>query len=282
MKIFISWSGQQSRTIAETLRVWLPRVLLSELQAFVSSQDIEKGQRGLSVIAANLEEIDFGIVLLTKENQHAPWINFEAGALGKSVGQSRVSPVLLDLTQSDVTGPLEQFQMTSLSDKSDVWKLVADMNRLLKSPVPEEQLNVLFDAAWPDLALAVTALNEGAAPTTTRPPEEILDEILFRVRRIERRGSPVPSAMGPSGMTRDDEHRLVSAVFDGVRSRHPGDVRGGIKVSDSGAVVAISAPDDAHIDLKLLQEIADANDVRIEIKEHGVLVVPAAPESQVE
>lgn len=275
MKVFISWSGDASKGLAEHLRTWLPRVLISHVQVFVSSQDIEKGRRGLSVIAANLEEIEYGLILLTSSNQHAPWINFEAGAIGKSMGESRVSPLLVDLTQSDVIGPLQQFQMTSLSDREDVWKLLGDMNKLLASPVPPEPLKVLFDDAWPGLEVAIALAQEGQGPAkTTRPAEDMLDEILYRVRQLDRRSRVTPTRMGPSGLTRDEEQRLVNEVFSAVSASSAAELRGGIKVGTAGAVVTISAPENTYVDRELLQDIANLNGIRVEIAELGILIEP--------
>lgn len=280
MKIFISWSGVESRALAECLRAWLPRVLLTGVQTFVSSQDIEKGQRGLSVIAASLDDIDYGIILLTKANQHAPWINFESGALGKSVGEARVSPLLVDLTQADVTGPLQQFQMTSLSDRTDVWKLLQDINMVLEIPVPEDAMKVLFDNAWDELDAAITAARQGAGPAkTSRASDDILDEILFRIRRLERRTTANPTSVGPTGMTRDDERDLVDQVFAAIEADDHGEMRGGVKLGRSGPIVAVSAPESARIDHKRLQRVADSNGVRIELAEHKIIIEPVKPDT---
>lgn len=50
MKIFISWSGTRSRAMAVALRNWLPDVVQA-FKPFMSEEDIEKGRRGLDVIA---------------------------------------------------------------------------------------------------------------------------------------------------------------------------------------------------------------------------------------
>lgn len=67
MKVFISWPGDQSKVLAEVLREWLKTVLAGKVEAFVSSQDIAKRDRGRSAVASSLEDINFGIILLTKE-----------------------------------------------------------------------------------------------------------------------------------------------------------------------------------------------------------------------
>lgn len=136
-------------------------------------------------------------------------------------------------------------------------------------------MRVLFNDAWADIESAVTTAQRGAGPAkTTRAADDILDEILFRVRRLERRTSTKPSRMGPSGLTRDDEKDLVHQVFEAIDSGDQPGVRGGVKVGASGAVVTISAPSTATVDLDHLQTVADQNDVRIEIVDHGIIVEP--------
>jgi hypothetical protein len=53
--IFISWSGDRSKAIAETLKDWLPRVLQSA-RPWLSTRDIEKGTRSLSEMNKDLVE----------------------------------------------------------------------------------------------------------------------------------------------------------------------------------------------------------------------------------
>src|ERR1700674_2762788 len=91
MKVLVSWSGQRGRIVAEALRSWLADVL-HRTDAWVSSEDIEPGTRWNSELAKQLEETQFGIVCLTPESAHAPWVLFEAGALAKTLGTARLVP----------------------------------------------------------------------------------------------------------------------------------------------------------------------------------------------
>lgn len=99
LKVFISWSGEESHKVALVLREWLPSVIQS-ITPYVSSEDIDKGTRWASDIAGELDESSFGILCVTKDNLNAPWLNFEAGALGKSVDKSRVCPFLFRIKRS--------------------------------------------------------------------------------------------------------------------------------------------------------------------------------------
>lgn len=187
MKIFISWSGDQARIIATSLKEFLPHVLADRVEPFISSDDIQKGQRSLNAIATELDTTDYGIVVLTKANQHAPWVNFEAGALGRSLANGRVAPLLVDVTEADITGPLAQFQMTSLARESDVLQLVTNINGALAEALPEATLSVLFREYWPAFALVVSNASESdTAATTSREPGDLLEEILSISRNLER------------------------------------------------------------------------------------------------
>jgi hypothetical protein len=65
MKLFISWSGKLSLQIAKELQEWLPQVI-NQLDPFVSSESIKKGDRWLLDINSELEKSNFGIVCLMK------------------------------------------------------------------------------------------------------------------------------------------------------------------------------------------------------------------------
>lgn len=91
VKVFLSWSGELSHKLACAFRDWLPSVLQS-IVPYVSSEDIDKGARWSTDIAQELELSAFGILLITKENLNAPWINFEAGARGLARSDTSTTP----------------------------------------------------------------------------------------------------------------------------------------------------------------------------------------------
>lgn len=127
MKIFISWSGDESKDIALILKEWIPSVI-QVAEPYVSSEDIDKGTRWASDISKELDNSSFGIICLTKSNLNAPWINFEAGALGKKVADGMVCPFLYKIKPSEISGPILQFQSTNSDNKDDVFKLIKSIN----------------------------------------------------------------------------------------------------------------------------------------------------------
>jgi hypothetical protein len=149
MKIFISWSGEDSLQIAKALRDWIPNVI-QIAEPYVSAEDIDKGVRWATDVSKELDDSSYGIICLTKNNIAAPWINFEAGSLGKKVEKSRVSPFLFKIKPSEITGPILQFQHTSSDDKDDVFKLIKSINTQAKF-LTEDRLLLSFEQWWPDL-----------------------------------------------------------------------------------------------------------------------------------
>jgi TIR domain len=117
MGVFISWSGKNTKSymVADALRRWLEQVIQG-CNPWMSSQDIDAGQRWATELFAQLDNLSVGIMCVTKANQGEPSLNFEAGALAKQLkgdkpDETRVCPLLIDMTENDVTGPLKLLQM---------------------------------------------------------------------------------------------------------------------------------------------------------------------------
>lgn len=221
MKVFISWSGVTSHRVAVVLRDWLPSVIQS-ISPYVSSEDIDKGARWSTDIAAELQESTYGILCLTKANVLAPWINFEAGALGKSIDKARVSPFLFRLKRSEVEGPVLQFQST-VFEKQDVLKLLRSMNDACGSEGLEAvRLERAFEVWWPQLEKLLNEIPDedgGTAGEKRDDPLEanaqiskVLEEVL-ELTRNNHRLLRDPSALFPP--------EYVQHVLR--RSRHPAD-----------------------------------------------------------
>lgn len=186
MKIFISWSGEQSRRVAAKLREWLPLVLQGS-DPWLSSDDIRKGAQWQTEMSAALQNPIAGILCLTHENLGAPWLLFEAGAISKAVtGASLVCTYLIDVDNADVGLPLGMFQSTAAT-RDDTLRLLENLNALASSPMPVERLRKLFVNFWPELE---RTLNEARQlPTSSRvrrDQRDLLEEILETVRGVSR------------------------------------------------------------------------------------------------
>ncbi|MGC2424180.1 MAG: toll/interleukin-1 receptor domain-containing protein [Nitrospirota bacterium] len=197
MKIFISWSGKASLIMATALKEILPSIIQA-LDPFLSSQDIESGTRWFSEIGAHLEEKHYGILCLTPTNLTAPWILFEAGALSKAVDRSRVVPLLIKVSTSDLTPPLSQFNGVKAA-KKDMHKLIEEINKHCEKPLEGKRLNDTFDKFWPDLERAINStieeLGKGEELSTPKRDErQLLEEILDLSRDISSKLETIPKA----------------------------------------------------------------------------------------
>ncbi|UTV26404.1 TIR domain-containing protein [Photobacterium atrarenae] len=188
MKVFISWSGDTSRRVAEVIREWLPTVLQT-VKPYFTPNDIEKGTRWSSDIASELDDSLAGIFCVTSDNLSSQWLMFEAGAISKKVDQSLVCPILIGMDNSDINGPLTQFQ-TTLFEKSDFKRLVFDLNKANSSNVLEESvLHTVFEKFWPELEEKVSKIihsigaNDPRA-TDIRSDRELLEEVLDLSRSL--------------------------------------------------------------------------------------------------
>ena len=160
MKVFLSWSGDLSRSIAMVLGEMLPQVLQIVDPYF--SPDIEKGARWAIDLARELEAAKFGIICVTPDNIDAPWLNFEAGALSKALDTGRVTPFLVGMRAANLRGPLVQFQAT-VAEKEDVWKLVRSLNQKTETfQLDETKLRKGFEKWWPELDEGITAAQSDA------------------------------------------------------------------------------------------------------------------------
>jgi len=145
--------------MASTLYTWLPNVIQA-IEPLMSEEDIEKGARWGLELDEMLESANFGILCLTPENLKSLYIHFEAGALSKSINESRVCPYLLGLEEDAITGPLTKFQSTK-SDRQDTFRLIKAINGAIPSDsLSYMQLNSAFEKWWPELELSLSELRQ--------------------------------------------------------------------------------------------------------------------------
>jgi TIR domain len=186
VRVFLSWSGEQSKWVAESLRNWLPNVLQA-IDPWMSSQDIAKGSLWSEEMSDQLKQIKAGIVCVTPDNQEAPWINFEAGALSKTVAQTLVCPYLIGLKATDLKPPLASFQAAEGSE-SDTLKMIMTLNRALgEHALSVANVERTFAKWWPDLQKDLEkAASIRPSARSARPDREILEEILVLARDLSQ------------------------------------------------------------------------------------------------
>ncbi len=168
MKIFISWSGDRSQKIAEALKDWLPCVFQA-VRPWISTGDIQAGTRWASELAKALNEIEFGILCVTKQNVNSPWLVFEAGALSKSVESGRVVPYLFGLAPYELSGPLSSFQAVC-ADEDGTRKLIQSIRESNPQNFQNsEQTKRVFSVWWPHLEKILNSIDSRSIGNSNTP-----------------------------------------------------------------------------------------------------------------
>lgn len=128
--LFLCWSGQRSKHVADALKHYfmhvferakrsdtVPRVEMSETL-------IAKGAPWSAQLLTNLEDAGAGIVCLTPENRRSAWLHFEGGAIAtrkrrhdRETGNVESAPndlygFLFTIDSAQIDGPLALFQAT--------------------------------------------------------------------------------------------------------------------------------------------------------------------------
>jgi TIR domain-containing protein len=187
VKVFISWSGEPSRTVGRALRKWLPDIIQS-IHPWMSEQDLEAGARWNERVQRELSDTRFGILCITQSNMLAPWLLFEAGALAKTLHDTYVCPYLIGLEPSNLPqGPLAQFQ-AKRANRNETHDLVRAVNQALgENALDTDRVDRSFERWWPDLENILTSLSSQQDSTLSRrSPEDMLEEVIVLTRSLER------------------------------------------------------------------------------------------------
>lgn len=151
IKVFISWSGNESQFVASHLRTLLKRICAAT-DPWISHDDLAAGALWPSELMKQLQTTYFGVICINRTNLHSPWLHFEAGALAKTLDSSAVFPYLIDVPPSSLSGPLTLFQSVS-ADKAGTFKLITALNKILNDKQEacqaDDDLQALFDLLWP-------------------------------------------------------------------------------------------------------------------------------------
>jgi predicted nucleotide-binding protein len=191
MKIFLSWSGNKSGKVANALRDWIPMVL-QYVEPWLSSIDIPQGAKWTNEIGRILNEVDYGLICLTRKSLKSSWLNYEAGALSKNE-QSKVILIMVDVDYTDIEMPLAQFQGIKLQIKNDLWRLIEELNQATERPMPEKLISNVFENLHPRFETTIKEiLNEEDTPKPVSQEtisitslESKVDEILTILRKEE-------------------------------------------------------------------------------------------------
>lgn len=238
MKVFLSWSGSSSRSVALLLRSWIGDVF-PDVEPWMSAEDIAAGANWGATLDVELDASGFGILCLTRENLTSKWLMFEAGRLSKSAAIARVVPFLFGLTPVDVAPPLSQFQGVPASE-TGVLQLAQSLNAMRSSPYTDEKLRRTISKWLPDLIsdLAEIPISEVSAARTVRTDREVLEELLASVRELR--------VAAPTGHGRPQlDVRRVFGLIERIERMTPAELDAAIEVAERAERLAGEDPDRA-------------------------------------
>jgi hypothetical protein len=180
MRVFISWSGEFSKQLAEAIREWLATAL-PYVKPFFTPADIEKGANWAHEISIQLKESSFCVIALTRESLNSNWVMFEAGAISSSVDKPRICAILFGIEPIDLQGPLAAFQATKFS-REDIYRLVKTINlNAGEAAIENGTLDRIFEKWWSELEDKVSKIMSQAG-STPKPParkdRDLLEEVV--------------------------------------------------------------------------------------------------------
>lgn len=226
MQVFISWSGEQTKTLGHELKEFIETSFAGHVHPFLSDANIAPGERFLDVINDSLDASVIGILLLTRSNMSEPWILFEAGALAGKTSSGSVIPLLVDLDRAELRPPLSQFNNVYGGVEADIRKLCARINTEVGPKLNQVSFELLFAQAWPRLQSAIldarSASTAETAVSPQRQTDDMLNEILLGVNALVRIAAPSATPTWPDipkTTTFRDNSRLI--LNRGDRLSHP-------------------------------------------------------------
>ena len=209
MKIFIGWSGETSHAVASVLGDWIPSVIQA-VETTVSPEDIRKGTSWVNDVSKELNQTSLGILCVVPGNIGASWLNFEAGVLSKTLGVSKVIPLLIDVKKSELdNGPLAQFP-SAVFKKDDLYQVLDAINQNTeKGRLSKERLRNTFALWWPKLELDVESIRKKwtkeikdsgkpEKPPTAEQPEKKTERTVNAVRKSETKKPREPEKLKKS------------------------------------------------------------------------------------
>lgn len=151
--VFISWSGEWGRELAEFLRKRMFN--FPPLEGWVSSLDIPKGSDWYNTTMSALQIAKFGVVCLTPGASQSSWLNFETGLL---VG--RLNHIKIIRFGGRLIQPLDRYQAIEGTNREDWITLLEDMAELKTKTKEEQDLCRMFvNSRFPELEQKRNELN---------------------------------------------------------------------------------------------------------------------------
>jgi hypothetical protein len=189
------------------LRWWLP-LIVQNVEYWISKRDIKPGDRWALVLGQALEDSDFGIICLTRDNLSSPWLLFEAGAMSRG-RDTKVVPVRFGLATSDIQDPLKQFQSVN-ADRDGIEDLVGRLFDVSRSKLDAPQRETVFTQLWPLLESRIAELSTQSQ--AQRPLESAIDLVDALTASLQPGHPPMALDWESLGRLRDEVTRLRDSL----------------------------------------------------------------------
>lgn len=168
MKVFLSWSKDRSKQIAQALADWLPLVVPG-VHPFMSEQSLRAGVFHHEALRQEIQDAAYCIVCVTPENIREPWLNYEAGAIAERLN-GRTCPYLFEEAKFNdlAPTPLSRLQGRKVN-RDDTLSLVQEVASGLPVEYQPKRLDRVFGAFWQELEEKLKGI-----PKATEAPEPAL------------------------------------------------------------------------------------------------------------
>lgn len=154
VRVFLSWSGESSKQVANALKDGMRR-LSDRLEPWLS-EDLQPGAEWASMLVPQIKKASLAVLCLTRRNVGAAWIAFETGAYYSSRLRKAVVPYLLDIEPADLTFPLGLFQSVT-ADWQGTKSMFIRVGQLVDLPAPAVEERFARDI-WPELRDQLTLI----------------------------------------------------------------------------------------------------------------------------
>jgi len=167
------------------------QVIIQSIKPFFSPEDIQKGEYWSTTLKDQLNKNVTGIICLTNDNQNAPWILYEAGALSNGIGKNKVFPLLFDFEISELKGPLSLFNATKFK-KEDFLRLINSINNDIENSLDKSVLENTFEKFWTELESKISKIVSKYTSSNQdikkiiRSEKDILEELVILQRESVR------------------------------------------------------------------------------------------------
>lgn len=155
-RVFLSWSGKQSKAVAHALGLGIQGIDKEKRLEPWISEDIAPFEDWRNELKKSISSSNFAVLCVTPANLWSPWMLWEAGALAIELEKTNVSPYLLNIPVDKVPDPLRNFQCI-VATKEGTKKLLSRLGDAVK--LPDTDFAKRFDKVWPKVRSALEKAN---------------------------------------------------------------------------------------------------------------------------